>query len=150
MARRRNDGVAMRSLLGGFIMVSVGVLGLEGLDAEELVGWKDVSAIFAERCVMCHSAQGAGLGLRLDSYSAALAGSINGPVLLPGDSSNSELLRRLRGQSLPRMPFLSYPLTEEQIALIGRWIDTGLNEATHTPEAIDGAIGQNLGLVENE
>ena len=88
--------------------------------------WADVNAIFAERCVMCHAEQGAGLGLRLDSYSAAVAGSTKGPVLLSGDADRSELIRRLRGQSKPRMPFLSYPLPDDQINLIVRWVDAGL------------------------
>lgn len=101
--------------------------------AEEPPIWADVSVIFVERCVMCHSAQGAGRGLRLDTYDAAVAGSINGPVLLPGDARNSELIRRLKGQSQPRMPFLSYALTDEQIDLIARWIDNGLLEEGDDP-----------------
>lgn len=90
--------------------------------------WSDVRGIFVERCVMCHSAQGAALGLRLDAYEAALAGSTNGAVLVRGDAERSELIRRLRGESLPRMPFLSYPLPQDQIELIMHWIDAGLPE----------------------
>ena len=90
--------------------------------------WSDVRGIFVERCVMCHSAQGAALGLRLDTYEAAIAGSMNGAVLLHGDAEGSELIRRLRGESLPRMPFLSYPLPEDQIDLISHWVDAGLLE----------------------
>lgn len=90
--------------------------------------WSDVRGIFVERCVMCHSAQGAALGLRLDTYDAAIAGSTNGAVLLHGDAERSELIRRLRGESLPRMPFLSYPLPEEEIELITHWVDAGLLE----------------------
>lgn len=88
--------------------------------------WAVVSAIFAERCVMCHSQKGASRGLRLDSYETAIAGGKEGAVLVPGDSANSELIRRLRGESLPRMPFLSRPLPSEQIDLIIRWIEAGL------------------------
>ena len=78
---------------------------------------------------MCHSkVAGASKGLRLDDYSAAIFGSENGAVLVPGDISGSELVRRLRGESMPRMPFLSRPLPEEQIKLIEEWIDAGLPE----------------------
>jgi len=97
--------------------------------AAEPPDWAQVSAIFVERCVMCHSSQGASLGLRLDSYEAAVAGSTRGAVLVPGQPAGSELLRRLRGESLPRMPFLSYPLPPEQIELITRWVEAGLPEA---------------------
>ena len=96
--------------------------------------WADVSAIFKERCVMCHSkVAGASKGLRLDDYSAALAGSERGAVLLPGDASASELVRRLRGESNPRMPFLSRPLPEAQIALIERWIAAGMPIVSEDP-----------------
>ncbi len=75
---------------------------------------------------MCHSDNGAGRGLRLDSYDAVLMGSERGAVLVPGDSQDSELIRRLRGESLPRMPFLSRPLPPDQIELIVRWVDAGI------------------------
>jgi Planctomycete cytochrome C len=92
-------------------------------------GWAEVSEIFKERCVMCHSAvAGASKGLRLDDYTAALTGSERGAVLIPGDVEGSELVRRLLGQSTPRMPFLSVPLPTEQIALIESWIAAGLPE----------------------
>ena len=100
-----------------------------GAESEKPPGWEDVSAIFVERCVMCHSAvAGASKGLRLDNYAAALAGGETGAVLVSGDVAGSELIRRLRGQSTPRMPFLSRPLPEDQIALIERWIEAGLPE----------------------
>lgn len=92
-------------------------------------GWAEISAIFDERCVMCHSkVAGASKGLRLDDYAAALSGGERGPVLIPGKAAESELIRRLRGQSVPRMPFLSRPLPEEQIVLIEAWIGAGLPE----------------------
>jgi len=90
--------------------------------------WADINPIVTRHCVMCHSAQGAGRGLRLDSYALAMAGSTDGPVLLPGDPEGSELIRRLKGISTPRMPFLSYPLAEEQIALFVHWVEAGMPE----------------------
>ncbi len=91
--------------------------------------WADINPIVTKHCVMCHSSQGAGRGLRLDSYALALAGSSrDGPVLLPGDPGGSELIRRLKGISTPRMPFLSYPLTDEEIALFVRWVEAGMPE----------------------
>jgi mono/diheme cytochrome c family protein len=35
--------------------------------AQEAPAWSEVEALFAERCVMCHSGDAPPLGLRLDS-----------------------------------------------------------------------------------
>ena len=91
--------------------------------------WSTVGVIFSEHCTMCHGPQGAARGLRLDNYADAVAGGDNGPVLLGGNAKSSELIRRLQGISTPRMPFLSYPLSDETIELIARWIDAGLPDA---------------------
>lgn len=112
-------------LLSSFLVLSTEVAdGGEGDPPD----WADVRGIFVERCVMCHSAQGAALGLRLDTYEGAIAGGQNGAVLLRGDAERSELIRRLRGESLPRMPFLSYPLPDDEIEIIMHWVDAGLPE----------------------
>jgi mono/diheme cytochrome c family protein len=94
--------------------------------AEEVADWRAVGALFVARCVNCHAAHGAARGLRLDSYEAALAGGERGPVLIAGDAEGSELVRRLRGESVPRMPFLSRALPPEEIDLVVRWVEAGL------------------------
>ena len=55
-----------------------------------------------------------------------LSGGCSSSVLVPGDASGIELVRRLRGESTPRMPFLSRPLSDDQIALIESWIAAGM------------------------
>lgn len=108
------------------ICLSQATLAAEGGDKPPT--WADINPIVTKHCVMCHSAQGAGRGLRLDSYALAIAGSQDGPVLLPGDPQGSELIRRLKGLSTPRMPFLSYPLADEEIALFVHWVEAGMPE----------------------
>lgn len=109
--------------LGGVLAASAG-------SADPLrPDWGDVGAIFQKRCINCHSRLGAAKGLRLDSYALAMAGSEGGVVLVAGDVTGSELVRRLRGESTPRMPFLSTPLPEDEIDVIVRWILAGLPEA---------------------
>lgn len=98
-------------------------------DGGAVPAWGEVSAIFDRRCVMCHSeVAGASKGLRLDSYAAAMIGSERGPVLIAGDAIASELMRRVRGASQPRMPFLGPPLPDAEIAVIETWIAAGLPE----------------------
>lgn len=120
----------MRSIL---LIGTVALLALSPFnliaDQSSAPSWTEVSSILDDRCVRCHSAAaGASKGLRLDEYQAALAGSDRGAVLIPGDVAGSELIRRLRGESKPRMPFLSRPLPDIEIALIERWIAAGLPE----------------------
>jgi predicted CXXCH cytochrome family protein len=112
-----------------FMLLCIPSLTAAADDARQL-GWGDVSPIFARHCTNCHSSHGAALGLRLDSYEATMAGSVKGIVVLPGNAAKSELVRRLRGESLPRMPFLGYPLHQEQIELIERWVEGGLTESS--------------------
>jgi len=46
--------------------------------------------------------------------------------VVPGNAAASELVRRIRGQSLPRMPFDGPPyLNEEETQLIEKWINQG-------------------------
>ncbi len=96
--------------------------------------WADVSVVFTKRCVMCHSAvAGASKGLRLDDYAAALSGSERGAVLVAGNAEGSELIRRIRGESTPRMPFLSRPLPEDEIELINSWVVAGMPNKNGDP-----------------
>lgn len=87
----------------------------------------EVAAIITDRCVICHNGEGAPLGLRLDTLDGLRAGSTKGPVAIPGDADASELVKRIRGESLPRMPLTGPPyLADGQIARIARWIDDGM------------------------
>jgi mono/diheme cytochrome c family protein len=120
-------GIALCALLA--------VLAARPSPAQEAPSWSDVEALFAQRCVMCHSGEAPPLGLRLDSYEAALEGSANGPVLVPGDPGASELVRRIRGESEPRMPLGGEPLGAEEIAIVEAWVSAGLPGADEAAEA---------------
>ena len=96
----------------------------------------DVAPILRERCVVCHQGEAAPLGLRLDSYAGAMKGSQKGPVIKPGDARASELAKRVRGESQPRMPLTGPPwLSAGQIALIERWIAAGASGGAGAPAA---------------
>jgi uncharacterized membrane protein len=86
-----------------------------------------VRALFAHQCYKCHSSNKVEGGLRLDKKTYAFLGGDSGPVIVPGRSSESELVRRLL---LPRsdedaMPEKRDALPEADIALIRLWIDEG-------------------------
>ena len=95
--------------------------------AQDTPTWEDVGALFEERCTICHSGDGAPLDLRLDTLENALEGSENGPVLVPGDPEGSELIKRLKGESQPRMPLTGPPfLDDSQITMVEEWIEAGM------------------------
>lgn len=95
--------------------------------------WAEVGALFAERCVMCHSGEFAPLGLRLDGYDTALTGSENGPVLVAGDPEASPLIGRIKGLIEPRMPMDGPPWLEDAlIAMVEAWVLGGMPEGVPT------------------
>ncbi|UCH42068.1 MAG: hypothetical protein JSU67_13935 [Gammaproteobacteria bacterium] len=89
--------------------------------------YTDVAPILQERCTMCHSGGAPAAGLRLDSLESLLEGSTRGKVVVAGAPEDSELLRRIRGESQPRMPMTGPPfLSDAEIAIIEQWIAGGL------------------------
>ena len=106
--------------------LALALLSLASLEAMAQATYQDLKPLFQERCVMCHSGPGAPLGLRLDSYQGVMDGSSNGPVVKPGKPGASELLRRLTGDSQPRMPLTGPPwVPAEDIARVEDWIQAG-------------------------
>ncbi len=86
----------------------------------------DVDRIFQDRCVTCHSGKHPPEGLHLDSYNGAMAGSEDMQVIVKGEPGKSELVKRIKGISKPRMPKDGPPwLSEKQITLIEKWIAAG-------------------------
>lgn len=82
---------------------------------------EDVWPIFLRNCVGCH---GGTAGLWLNSYKNTMAGSSNGPVVVPGKPDESELYLRITGQRQPAMP-LNGRLAQDQIDAIRTWISEG-------------------------
>jgi len=94
--------------------------------------YKDVKSIFMMRCMKCHIPNGV-MGnppenYLMDSYQNILNAQDRARVI-PGNVEGSELIRRIRGQSLPRMPFDGPPyLSSEETQLIEKWIEQGARD----------------------
>jgi uncharacterized membrane protein len=86
-----------------------------------------VAAVISKyHCTVCHGGPEPRAGLSLESYASLMKGSKRGPVVIPGDPAKSELIRRVTGQSEPRMPYTGPPwLTDEEVQMIERWIAAG-------------------------
>src|SRR5262245_36254936 len=118
-----------RNLKGAVCLTTflIFVLALSQVEAQQSLDFKrDIQPIFAARCYQCHSAKKASGQLRLDAKTLALKGGISGASIIPGNSKDSLLLKRLLGTGGdPRMPMTGAPLTPRQINLIRKWIDNG-------------------------
>ena len=86
---------------------------------------KDVKPLLAQNCYSCHGAEVQQSGLRLDLRQNALRGGDYGPVIVPGKSGESKLIRRLvDGDGGVQMPPTGALLPEE-IGMLRAWIDQG-------------------------
>lgn len=87
-----------------------------------------VAPILERHCTVCHGAEKQKAGLRLDGHALILKGAESGPVVKPGDTKGSELLRRV---TLPAtdddvMPSEGKPpLSPADIAVLEKWIAAG-------------------------
>lgn len=113
-----------------------------------------VGPALQQRCASCHNDGKRGGGLSVANHTALIKGGTDGPVIVAGNASNSDLFRRI---SLPSdhedyMPKDGKtPLTDQQVAIIGWWISQGAPATATvatlkpTPE-VQTALAQALGL----
>jgi Planctomycete cytochrome C len=94
-----------------------------GAAAHTVVSYaKDVRPLLQGRCGACHTGEMVSAGLNMETYESLLAGSQNGPVILPGDSHGSLLGKKL---TTGQMPKRGPKLTPGQIQVIMDWINAG-------------------------
>jgi hypothetical protein len=87
---------------------------------------KSIRPLLAEHCYECHSAKAKRLrgGLRLDSEQGWLRGGDLGGAVKPGDPEESLLIAAVRQDDELKMPPKG-KLSQEQIALLTRWVAIG-------------------------
>jgi uncharacterized membrane protein len=91
---------------------------------------QEVFPLLKKRCVGCHypGNEFNESKLAMNTYEALMAGGVHGPPVVPGNSGKSLMVQKL-GLKPPfgdQMPLMSkQKLTEEEIALISKWIDQG-------------------------
>jgi len=97
---------------------------------------KDVQPLLEQKCHSCHGETAQQSGLRLDLRQNALRGGDYGPVIVPGDSAASKLVRRLvNGDGGLQMPPTG-PLSNEEIGVLRAWIDQGADFRTQVKESV--------------
>jgi hypothetical protein len=82
----------------------------------------DVFPIIQSRCINCHGGDRTEEGLVLKTHADIMAGSDNGPVVMPGDAPNSLLVELVTNQKMPKR---GPKLTPPQVQLITEWVNQG-------------------------
>src|SRR5262245_38205472 len=118
------------------------VISLLSVTAQQEISYKQVAAIFQDRCIVCHSHTVRQSGLNLESFDSLMAGGKRGAAVIAGKSGESLLLKFVNGTMKPRMP-LGDELSAEEIGLIKAWIDAGANGPGANPST--GAAGSPAG-----
>ncbi len=83
-----------------------------------------IRPLLVERCVECHSADGAESDLAVDSLAGLLRGGTRGPAIVPGKPQESLLLSALKHGELLKMP-PKEKLPAAAIADVARWVELG-------------------------
>jgi hypothetical protein len=134
----------LRMLFGLLLLGACGVASTSRAeDAAPPVNFEEhVFAILNKKCAQCHGETKQKAGLDFSSYSSLLKGGSGGPVVVAGRSSASTLLNVLTKEDpSERMPPDADPLPPEAIALIKKWIDTGLRENAGSSAAAMRTLG---------
>jgi len=91
---------------------------------------RDVLPILLQHCGECHQEGGKGhleSGLLLSTYEGVMKGTRHGPVIVPGNSFNSNLSLVIEGRGRPEinMPHGRKSLSKWHRLTIRRWINRG-------------------------
>ncbi len=92
-----------------------------------------IRPLLAKHCYACHGGDVAESSLRLDHRESAVGEADSGMIaILPGDSAQSELLRRVRSHDeSDQMPPEGKRLDDASVALIEQWIEQGAEYTPH-------------------
>lgn len=85
---------------------------------------KKIRPVLVDRCYECHGALKQKGGLRLDSKTALLKGSDDGPVIVVGKPDESSLIKAIRYQGENKMPPKG-KLPDETIQALIAWVKMG-------------------------
>ena len=88
---------------------------------------RQIRPLLESRCATCHSDRKLSGGLSMVNRQTLLKGGEHGAVVVPGNSAESLLIRRVAGvDSGRKMPLKGEPLSDAEIGLLRAWIDQGL------------------------
>src|SRR5260370_16079877 len=90
------------------VAVGTGLVGPVGLSSQPAAGLidynREVHAVLAGKCLVCHSQEKRSGGLSLATYEDVLNGGRSGAAVRPGNSAGSLLVERITASGASRMP----------------------------------------------
>jgi len=113
------------------------IIELEGQDTitiKDTITFTALNSLFQNKCYHCHSeSQYSFYALNLDSYENTMAGSQNGPVVIPYEPENSLLYKKCSGEytagdMMPQDDISYFDNHPEKLQLIFDWIYFGCIE----------------------
>jgi hypothetical protein len=96
---------------------------------------EDIQPMFERSCSACHSAAARTMGLQTTAFRPLMEGSLNGPVVVPGDPEASKLWQMVGTGKMPLTGAL--PLEQQQI--VYEWIKEGAAER-RAPKPVPQAV----------
>ncbi|MCH8168274.1 MAG: hypothetical protein IIC03_10160 [Proteobacteria bacterium] len=115
------------AIAAGLVMAS-----LATVKAAEVISFaEDIYPIIQIRCLACHVPGGAGheaSGLDLRTYQGLMKGTRHGPMVVPGNVIESNLLTLIDGRAKLHMPFNRKLLTKCERLAFRRWVQQGAKD----------------------
>ncbi len=121
----------MHKILFRLSVIFAGVIIVACSSNEESMSFStQVMPILSENCASCHKSGGVGhvaSGFSVEDYASIMKGTKLGPVIQPGVSfaSTLHILVEHKADASVNMPRGGTKLSEENIEIIGKWIDQG-------------------------
>ncbi|MBL8295087.1 MAG: DUF1549 domain-containing protein, partial [Bryobacterales bacterium] len=102
------------------VLTLTGILSLAAQPADLFES--EIAPVLRQNCLPCHDSKTRTSGFSIESRALVIAGGArHGAAVKPGDPAASTLIKLLRGEIKPQMPF-GKPLPPEVIAKIESWI----------------------------
>ena len=129
----------MKMYMKTIIPLAAVLLSVSSCSQQQVSFSKDVKPIFDDKCLSCHDGKGEGSeesDFLVTSYANVMKGTKFGPVVTPGDATNSSLYRLIDHKTSTKIQMPPHhktsvaqgredPLSHEEIEIIINWIDQG-------------------------
>ena len=117
-------------LLLGLVALGLSMAALPAANAESSFS-QDVYPVIEIRCLSCHVPGGAGYeasGLDMRTYESLMKGSTHGPMIVPGNVGESNLLAMIEGKAAIRMPHNQKRLSKCERLAFRSWVQQGAQD----------------------